>query len=222
MNNLRFTTGCRVFLALMTFLYPASACKPALPVETFTLEQTLQSADIVVYGNYSSDFIGPPEGNAAPYSSKHVVFDVYCVLKSGGEVIPHNITLNGNYMWHSCFHTNLVLGQELILALENQSSVEQPEGFYKVYEPNVASVGGFEPTEKNLQAAVDLCALRDVTKPSGALPVQCPVSTKTDSDCGKIDIPTDPYLNDDNGVGKIEWGVMLLVSILLVAIGQCS
>ena len=124
------------------------SCKPATPIETYSPEETFAAAQIIIYGKYVRDYMGTPEGESPPYSSKHVIVENYCTIRSGNIDVPSNLTLNGNIMWHSCFHSELEPGTSYLFALTRDDS--DPEGFFQVFEPNVASVGTFEPSDGNV------------------------------------------------------------------------
>ena len=131
------------------------SCKSAIPLETYSPEETFAAAQIIIYGKYVRDYTGAPEGEAPPHSSKHVIVENYCTIRSGNVAVPSNLTLNGNIMWHSCFHSKLEPGTSYLFALTRDES--DPHGFFRVFEPNVASVGTFEPSAENFESAAKYC-----------------------------------------------------------------
>ena len=58
-------------------------------------------------------------------------------------------------MWHSCFQSKLVPGTSYLFTLSRDES--DPHGFFRVFEPNVASVGNFEPSAENFESAEKYC-----------------------------------------------------------------
>ena len=131
------------------------SCSPVKPVERYSPKETFAAAQIIIYGKYVRDYTGAPEGESPPHSSKHVIVENYCTIRSGNIAVPSNLTLNGNIMWHSCFHSELVPGTSYLFALTRDES--DPHGFFRVFEPNVASVGTFEPSAENFESAEKYC-----------------------------------------------------------------
>ena len=145
-----FFTAFTVQLVAVTW-----CCSPVGPVDRYTPEETFEEADIIIYGKYVRDYQGPPKGEAPPFSSKHVIVENYCTMRSGNVDVPSNLTLNGNVMWHSCFHSDLEPNSTYLMTLSRHK--EDPEGFFRVFEPNVASVGTFEASDINFGFAAQYC-----------------------------------------------------------------
>ena len=130
------------------------SCRPATPITRATAHETFSKASIVIVGTLIKYYNGEPLGPHPPYSSKHVIVDVDCTVKSP-IAIGETATLNGNDMWHSCFHSELTQNKTYVIAANWNET--DPEGFIRVYEVNVASVGTYEPNTENLGAAYSYC-----------------------------------------------------------------
>ena len=142
---------------LFVTLVPAAVlcCSPTEPVSRVSASETFKQASIVILGTYESDYHGEPVGDSPPFTDKHVIVDVNCTVKSP-VAIGEKVTLNGNIMWNSCFHSELIQNKTYLIAADRIDT--DLEGFIRVHEVNVASVGTYEPNYDNLGAAYYFCA----------------------------------------------------------------
>ena len=152
---------------LFTIIALASACSLVKePSPPHTMKELLYAAPIVIYGKDIGHAEWTEDSNFGS-----VFFEVYCIFKDSTDSIknsPHNISLDGEYLYHSCMHTNTEVGNEYIIALKSAGKDR-----FAPWEPSIMNVANYPPTQENLEAVLGLCGLQDVTE-TGLKSNSCP------------------------------------------------
>ena len=148
--------------------------------------ERLDSAHSVVYGRTVQHLSSIRTLYGHTMSVIDAMFEIYCVIKSGGETFSEIIIIEGIAPRDGCSGSrgNMQIGQEAFIALKPTS-----EGNFEFDEPMPAQSAVFEATKANFMEISSLCGLQSWSQPENASVNKCPI-------CGIANF-TDVVLGED-------------------------
>ena len=163
-----------LFFTLLSFIVPYSAqrCIIGAGWKRLSMGERLDSAHSVVYGRTIQHLSSVRTVYGQAMSVIDAMFEVYCVIKSGGETFNEIITIEGIAPRDGCSGSrgNMQIGQEAFIALKPTS-----DGNFEFDEPMPAQSAVFSATKSNFMEISSLCGLQSWSQPEDAALNKCPI-----------------------------------------------
>ena len=163
-----------LFFTLLTLIVPHSAQRCAIGAgwQRLSMGERLDSAQSVIYGRTVQHLSSVRTVYGQTMSVIDALFEVYCVLKSGGETFGEIILIEGIAPRDGCSGSrgNVQIGQEAFIALKPTS-----EGNFEFDEVMPAQSAVFSATKTNFLEISSLCGLQSWSPPANATVNKCPV-----------------------------------------------
>lgn len=150
----------------------AQKCMIGAGWKRLSMGERLVSAHSVVYGRTVQHLSRVHKAFGQTTSVIDAIFEIYCVIKSGGEIFEKEIRIEGISPRDGCSGSkgNMQIGQEAFIALKPTS-----EGNFEFDEvmPTLSAV--FAATRTNFQEISSFCGLQAWESPVNATINKCPV-----------------------------------------------